>query len=196
MKRRLRRSRRRSVWRGSQPDILQELSRAFDHAALPDPRQRLVLPPDDIPFTKNQLIADPTLILGHISHKNARFNRADVLREMAKRIRDPMALRRAADTAMASSDLIRPADGSDVTTKDYLAAEHQLGACAKSLSQTKGTAVSSSHIAHAIRAQDAVMQKRFGGRLSEEQRAALHHILGPSQLACVVGLAGAGKSTM
>ncbi len=64
---------------------------------------------------------------------------------------------------------------------------------AKSLS---GICEICSHIAHAIRAQDAVMQKRFGGRLSEEQRAALHHILGPSQLACVVGLAGAGKSTM
>jgi len=40
------------------------------------------------------------------------------------------------------------------------------------------------------------MQKRFGGHLSREQRQALGHILGPEHLACVVGLAGAGKSTM
>jgi len=162
----------------SQPDILQELSRTFDHASSPDPRQRLVLPPDDIPFTRDQLIADPTLILDHISHKNARFNRTDVLRELAKRLPDPMALRMAADTAMASSNLIRQGDDGDVTTKDYMAAEHLLGSSADRLSKTKGAAVKSAHISHAIREQNAAMRKSFGGRLSDEQRAALHHILG------------------
>ena len=44
--------------------------------------------------------------------------------------------------------------------------------------------------------QDRQLRKAFGGRLSDEQRQALHHILGKDQLACVVGLAGAGKSTM
>ncbi|GAA6196996.1 hypothetical protein NBRC116598_24400 [Pseudophaeobacter arcticus] len=100
------------------------------------------------------------------------------------------------DTAMASSDLIRLCESNDVTTKDYLAAEHQLGTCAESLSKTKGTPVGAAHISHAIREQDAAMRKSFGGRLSDEQRAALHHILGPERLACIVGLAGAGKSTM
>ncbi len=180
----------------TQPDLLRELSHAFDHATHPDPRQYLILPPDDIPFSSAQLAADPTLILGHISHKKARFGRSEVLRELAKRIRDPMALRAAADTAMASPDLVRVGENSDVTTKNYLAAESQLQAAAKTLATTRGAAVSATHLNRAIRLQNADMQKRFGGHLSREQRQALGHVLGPEHLACVVGLAGAGKSTM
>lgn len=178
------------------PDLLHQLSASFDTATRPDPRQKLVLPPDDIPFTRDQLIADPAIILDHISHKEARFTRSDVLHELEKRIPDPMALRVAADTAMESNSLIRLGGGIDVTTKNYKAAEFTLNACCAALSASKGASVKSSHISHAIRKQDAEIQKRFGGRLSEEQRAALQHILGPERLACVVGLAGAGKSTM
>lgn len=180
----------------SQPDLLKELSASFETASRADPRQKLILPSDDIPFTREQLIADPALILDHISHKKSRFTRTDVLRELAKRIPDPMALRAAADTAMASTDLIQLGDNGDVTTKDYRAAEVTLSKSCAALSATKGAAVDARHIKHAIRKQNDEMQDRFGGRLSEEQRAALRHILGRDQLSCVVGLAGAGKSTM
>ena len=180
----------------SQPDLLKELSASFETATRPDPRQKLVLPTDDIPFTRDQLIADPALILDHISHKKARFTRTDVVRELAKRIPDPMALRSAADTAMASTDLIQLGDNGDATTKDYRAAEVTLNTSCAALSALDSAAVDARHIKYAIRKQNAEMQDRFGGRLSEEQRAALHHVLGPDQLSCVVGLAGAGKSTM
>ena len=40
------------------------------------------------------------------------------------------------------------------------------------------------------------MQRTFGGRLSQEQRDALKHVLDDNGLANVIGLAGAGKSTM
>lgn len=62
----------------SQPDFLKALSASFENASRPDPRQKLILPSDDIPFTRDQLISDPALILDHISHKKARFTRADV----------------------------------------------------------------------------------------------------------------------
>ncbi|MGH1464114.1 MAG: AAA family ATPase [Cognatishimia sp.] len=182
----------------TQPDILAGLTLTFDEASHPDPRQKLVLPPDDIPFTNIQLTKNPSLILDHVSYKQARFDRADVLRELAKRIQDPVALREAADVAMQSSDLIRlnNNDTTDFTTKDYLAAENGLLACALSLTHRCGPAVQENTIAHAISQQNADMQKSFGGRLSDEQRAALQHILGSAQLSCVVGLAGSGKSTM
>lgn len=180
----------------SQPNLLMELATSFETATRSDPHQRLVLPPDEIPFTREQLISDPALILGHISHKKARFTRTDTLRELAKRIPDPMTLRAAADTAMASSDLLRLGESGDFTTKDYHAAEINLNISCASLSASRGAAVDAAYTAQAISTQDAQMQNRFGGLLSEEQRAALHHILGPEQLACVVGLAGAGKSTM
>jgi len=180
----------------SQPNLLKELSASFETATRPDPRQKLILPSDDIPFTRDQLTADPALILDHISHKKARFTRTDVLRELSKRIPDPIALHSAAITTMASTDLIQLGNNGGVTTKDYRAAEVTLSTSCAALSATKGAAVETRHIKRAIRKQNAEMQERFGGRLSEEQRAALHHILGPDQLSCVVGLAGAGKSTM
>ncbi len=182
----------------AQPDILAELTRSFDAAINPDPRQRLVLPADDIPFTAKKLKKNPSLILNHISHKKARFSRTDVLRELGKRIDDPMALRAAADTALNSPDLVRLNDGhaQNFTTKDFLAADAHLEQCSNQMSKKNGFSVNSSHINSAIHDQDRDMRNRFGGRLSDEQHNALHHILGDNQFACVVGLAGSGKSTM
>lgn len=182
----------------TQPDILAGLTLTFEETARPDPRQKLILPPDNIPFTCSQLKKKPSLILDHVSHKQARFDRTDVLRELAKRIQDPMALRNAVDTAMQSADLIKLNDGdkTDFTTKDYLAVEKALMICAASLTKQSGPKVHANNIADAISQQNADMQKSFGGRLSDEQCVALRHILGSGQLSCVVGLAGSGKSTM
>ncbi|MEM7441561.1 MAG: AAA family ATPase [Pseudomonadota bacterium] len=180
----------------TQPDILAELQATFEKITRPDPRQDLVLPRDDIPFSQKQLLANPELILGYISEKDAIFSRTDVLRALAKRIQDPMALKLAADTAMASKELVLVDDAGKFTTKDYLSADAHLKSYAGILSKRSGFGVSTSHIDNAIAAQDAEMQAQFGGSLSHEQRAALRHILGGNQLANVVGLAGAGKSTM
>ena len=179
-----------------QPDILAELQASFEKDACPDPRQRLVLPRDDIPFTLDQLVARPDLILGHISVKEATFTRTDVLRELAKRVTEPMALKLAADTAMASSELVPLDDDGTFTTKDYQSAEAHLRSYASILAKGGGFGVENPKITRAMVAQDAEMRAAFGGCLSEEQRAALHHVLGDNQLSQVVGLAGAGKSTM
>jgi len=105
----------------AQINILAELGGIFDNATRPDPRQRLMLAPDDIPYSARQLIRNPALILDHISHKQAQFRRTDILRELAKRLPDPMVLKIAADTAMASNDLIVVGgeDAPQYTTRDY-----------------------------------------------------------------------------
>lgn len=187
----------------NQPDLVAELSETFEVAVKLDPRQKLVLPADDVPFSRDQLIQKPALILGYISHKNARFDRTEVLRALAKRIDDPMALTQAAEKAMASSELVRldndilTLDGNPAyTTRNYLNAEQALQSAAASMAAHNGFAVSKGVIAGAIDQQNRDMRQAFGGALSEEQCAALNHILGARQLACVVGLAGAGKSTM
>lgn len=68
------------------------LSAHFEISMHPDPRQKLVLPPDDLPFSKAQLSRNPALILVYISKKKAQFSRVDILRELGKRIDDPFAL--------------------------------------------------------------------------------------------------------
>ncbi|MCR5858295.1 AAA family ATPase [Mesorhizobium sp. J428] len=175
------------------------LSKALDEtlaAALrPDPRQKLVLPKEPIPFTRTQLADQPRLILEHISHKHESFSELDVKRALADFIDDPLALRPAIDKALASPELVRLDDG-HITTKDYRNAVHKLKADAQALAMSSGLAIAPHHVTQTIREQNERLQDRFGAELSEEQKAALHHILGGQQLACVVGLAGSGKSTM
>ena len=164
----------------------------------PDARQALELPVDDLELSREQLLRDPARILPTISNKQASFGRKDVLRDLAKRLDDPFELKEAADRALRSDQLVRlPSDNEPVfTTRDYQAAEERLHASANALAVTAGSAVDEHHRSMAIAAQNKAMRKAFGGKLSEEQCQALDHVLGRQRLACVVGLAGAGKSTM
>ncbi|MGE0284400.1 MAG: AAA family ATPase, partial [Rhizobiaceae bacterium] len=177
------------------PDLSRALDEIFTAAVRRDARQRLVLPKDAVPFTRAQLVSQPDLILAHISHKKASFRELDIKRALAEFIDDPLTLRTAIDSALASSELVRLENG-DLTTRDYRNACRKLEADARAMAASGGFLIASHHLDNAIRDQDGRLQDRFGGSLSDEQRAALRHILGDRQFACVVGLAGSGKSTM
>lgn len=174
------------------------LTEAFRSAVSKDPRQGLELPQDDLQFTKKALLRDPALILGHISKTKAAFERTDILRELAKKIGDPLELSRLADQALRSSQVVKLDDRKTprFTTRDYRQAKELLETCALQMKASKGFGVADRHIGDAIQRQNKDMYRAFGGRLSEEQAGALKHILSDQQMACVVGLAGAGKSTL
>lgn len=177
----------------------QGLSSAFRSKLHSDPKQMLVVQDDGLPFSKEQLIKSPELVLRHISQTKASFRRIDVLRSLAKRIDDPMVLQKTADEAMRSPELVRlPQDGTTpvFTTKDFHKAEQTLDHAAQAMSASGGFAVDQAHIRQAVKSQNAQMRQAFGGTLSQEQRAALDHVLRDRQLSSVVGLAGAGKSTL
>lgn len=175
------------------------LATDFQASVAVDQRQKLVLPPDALELSREQLLAKPSLILAHISKTEARFDRTDILRALAKRIDDPFSLRDAADKALASSELIGlPEENGRAyfTTRDFRDAEQNLAQTSLRMVGASDFGVGRQHVEQAARAQDAKMQRAFGGRLSDEQRNALDHILDERQFACIVGLAGAGKSTM
>lgn len=163
-----------------------------------DPHQAFVAPADDLTLSRARLVADPALILEHVSKTEAEFTRIQVLRVLAKRIDDPLALRDTTDRAMTSPDLVRLGDGRDAVhaTRDYLADEGPLQRTAATMAAAGGFGVARHHTERAMHTQDMQMQRAFGGRLSADQRAALDHALGDRRFACVVGLAGACKSTM
>jgi len=169
------------------------LSKSFAASA-----QRLELPADDSQISRAAMVRQPELILGVLSQTKASFTRADILRALAKRIDDPLALRSSADAVLKSPEIVRLAsDGTPrFTTRDYQSAEQQLNANTSSLCASQGFTIRHDHITSAISQQNAKMRRAFGGHLSDEQRGALDHILGSNGLSCVVGLAGAGKSTM
>ncbi|MEM7188160.1 MAG: AAA family ATPase [Pseudomonadota bacterium] len=174
------------------------LAEGFQRTAASDPRQILVDATDDLSLSREQLLQNPALILAHVSATKARFERADVLRALARQIEDPFELKDAADRAMASPKLIRLDNTSRpaFTTRDFRDAELQLTNVAGRLAGDGNFRIGKQHIRSAIASQDALMKNAFGGRLSDEQRHALGHILGDEQFSMVVGLAGAGKSTL
>lgn len=180
-------------------DQRQGLSSAFPSKAQSDPKQTLALRDDGLPYSKEQLLNSPALVLGHISQTKATFKRVDILRALAQRIDDPMVLQKAADQAMSSRELVRlPNDGSTpvYTTRDYQKAEHALDRAVRAMSATGGHSVDQTHTIQAVKFRNAQMRRAFGGELSGEQLAALNHVLGEKQLSSVVGFAGAGKSTL
>lgn len=181
--------------RRNTPDLSKALDEIFIAATWPDKRQKLVLPKDAAPFTRAQLVDKPHLILSHLSRKKASFSEVEVKRALAEFIDDPLVLRPAIDRALASSELVR-LDGGELTTLDYRAAVQKLEADANAMAVSVGFSVSAHHVEQAMREQDEKLKNRFGGSLSDEQRAALRHTLGDNQFSCVVGLAGSGKSTM
>jgi Ti-type conjugative transfer relaxase TraA len=162
-----------------------------------DPRQPLVLPREDALFTPNQLKSQPDLILAHISDKQARFTRTDILRGLAEFIDDPLDLRVASDRALLSPELVRVSDDKKIfTTRDFLGVEKQLSSRASEMAGSGGFKVNAAHIEQAIRSENTRLHARIGATLSDEQITAIHHILAPNQLSAVVGLASAGKSTL
>jgi len=189
-------SERRALARDAQK---QGLSVAFHRQVQTDPKQALVLNDGGVSYSAAQLVKSPELVLDHISRTKAAFKRVDVLRTLAQKIDDPMALQKAADQAMRAPQLVRLPDDGTVpvfTTKNYQAAERKLVHATGLMVSQHGFAVSASHIKDAIKTQNANMKRAFGGKLSDEQQHALRHVLGDKQLSSVVGLAGAGKSTL
>ncbi|WP_350335235.1 AAA family ATPase [Coralliovum pocilloporae] len=178
-------------------DIRNKLDQAFA-AALTDTRQELILPEEPLPFTKAQLQRQPVRILDYLSDKQSRFTALDIKRSLARFIDDPLSLRTAIDTVMASNELVQLSHAGtiDYTTRSYKRAEDALFATTSTMHKLGNFGVSSRHVQWVIRYQNAIMQRGFGGELSDEQQKALHHILDNNQFANVFGIAGAGKSIM
>ena len=186
---------RRALDRQPGADLRRALDAIFAVATHKDPRQRLRLQQQPQPFSSARLARDPALILAHLSQKHATFTEAAIKRALAAMIDDPLTLRGAIDTALAAPELVRLADG-NCTTRDYSQAVTTLNAATRAMAEQGGHAIAERHIDAAMHEQNTRLQDRFDSELSDEQRAALRHILGDHSFACVVGLAGSGKSTM
>lgn len=179
-------------------ELLHDRAPARYEAYRPDPRQPLITPREDVPFTPTQLKRQPDLILGHISDKKASFSRDDIVRGLAEFIDDPLDLRVAVDRALASRDLVRLDGTSDAafTTRDLQVTTAKLQNGIENMARSGGFHVDARAIKRAIRRENGRLQRKVGAKLSEEQINAIHHVLAPNQCAAVVGLAGTGKSTL
>jgi len=140
----------------------------------------------------------PEQVLTLITNEKSVFDRHDVARVLHRYIGDADAFQAAFAKAMASPALMalqaerrdeggRTIEQARYSTREMVGIERDMAISADRMAEGRRFGVASGHIAAAI-----------GGRpfLADEQRAAIAHVCGPERISAVVGLAGAGKSTM
>jgi len=146
---------------------------------------------------------EPVYLLSVLTDKDSVFTKADIARALHKYIQTPQEYQNALSTIMASDELVRLEDKNSKTRKEPLYStrsmmelETTLITNAQHMAQSGRFAVGNQYVDQAIAHESRKLQAKTGFHLSEEQQAAIHHITGQEQLSCVVGVAGAGKSTM
>ncbi|MDR3417123.1 MAG: Ti-type conjugative transfer relaxase TraA [Nevskia sp.] len=146
--------------------------------------------------------ARPAEVLSILTGEKSVFDRQDIARTLHRYIDQPEAFQAAFAKVMASPALMelqpeqRDARGQVValaryTTRAQFTLERDMAARAERMVATKDSSLAGS-------LQKGVTERRLAQntRLSDEQRAAVRHLCGREHIAAVVGLAGAGKSTM
>ena len=140
----------------------------------------------------------PEQVLSIITNEKSVFDRRDVARALHRYVDGAEEFQSAFAKVMASSAIVelqpeqRDARGEVMelarySTREMVEIERGMAASADSLAEARGHGVEGRHVEAALSARPF---------LSEEQREAVRHVTGEARIAAVVGLAGAGKSTM
>lgn len=141
--------------------------------------------------------ARPEQVLSLITNEKSVFDRYDIARALHRAIDEPEAFQGALVRVMASDSLVqlqperRDADGviepARYSTREMVTIERNMAVATDQLLVARGAGLAAQHVEAAIGARSS---------LSAEQREAIGHVTGEEHIAVVVGLAGAGKSTM
>ncbi|MCB1419684.1 MAG: Ti-type conjugative transfer relaxase TraA, partial [Notoacmeibacter sp.] len=142
--------------------------------------------------------ARPELVLDMLTAEKSVFDRRDIAKILNRYIDDPQRFQQLLVRITDSPDCLKLADETidfatgaripaRLTTRAMIRLEAEMVSRANWLSERSGFAV-------AARMLDTVFARH--GQLSDEQRTAIEHVAGLQRIACVVGRAGAGKTTM
>ncbi|WP_246173030.1 Ti-type conjugative transfer relaxase TraA, partial [Nitrospirillum amazonense] len=144
--------------------------------------------------TRNaQLVAEkPEHVLALITGEKSVFDHRDVARALHRALGDDAAVfQRAYAQVMLSPALVELQAAGEgparYSTREMVAIEEAMATSAERMAADKGLGVEPGRVEAVLAGQS---------HLALEQRAAVRHVTAPSRLAAVVGLAGAGKSTM
>lgn len=147
----------------------------------------------------------PEQVLTLITAEKSVFDRRDVAQALHRYIDDAESFQVALAKVMASPALVelqaedpqglRDEQGrrteAKYSTREIVSLENAMAASADRMAASGGFGVAGRRVEGAIAA-----HARGGIRLTDEQHAAVRHVAGSERIAAVVGLAGAGKSTM
>ncbi|UFW82464.1 Ti-type conjugative transfer relaxase TraA [Rhizobium sp. SU303] len=155
----------------------------------------------------DRLLVDPALLLKQLSNERSTFDERDIAKALHRYVDDPLDFANIRARLMASDDLVmlkpqqvdaetgKAAEPAVFTTREILRIEYDMARSAQVLSERRGFAVPSRHVAAAVKSVEAgEPDKPF--KLDAEQVDAIRHVAGDSGIAAIVGLAGAGKSTL
>jgi len=140
----------------------------------------------------------PDQVLTLITGEKSVFDRHDVARALHRYIGDADAFQAAFATVMASPALVelraeqrdergRVIEQARYSTREMVGIERDMAVSADRMADGRGFGVAGRRV------EAAIETRPF---LADEQRAAIEHVCGPERISAVVGLAGAGKSTM
>ncbi|XKM38878.1 Ti-type conjugative transfer relaxase TraA (plasmid) [Rhizobium ruizarguesonis] len=181
-----------------------------EKAALARKGRELYFAPADLARRQemaDRLLAEPELLLKQLGNERSTFDERDIAKALHRYVDDPLVFANIRARLMASDDLImlkpqqidaetgKASEPAVFTTREILRIEYDMARSAQVLSERRGFAVSSRHVAAAVKnVETRDTEKSF--RLDPEQVDAIRHVTGDNGIAAVVGLAGAGKSTL
>ncbi|MBP9692928.1 MAG: AAA family ATPase [Alphaproteobacteria bacterium] len=147
-----------------------------------------------------RIMRNPEVVLDIVTKHHATFMWADVQNVLHRYVDDIPLLERLEDKLKTSKDLlvlrpegIDPVEKGIYTTHRMLRSEKSLIETAEGLGKVNSHGVDASHTESAINQANENL-KEHGG-LSDDQVKAIHHLVDEGQIKCVVGIAGAGKTT-
>jgi Ti-type conjugative transfer relaxase TraA len=144
----------------------------------------------------------PDQVLTILTGEKSVFDRQDVARALHRYIGEAEEFQNALAQVMASPALVvlqgeqrddsgRVVESARYSTREMVAIERDMAVSADRMAGRRDHGVAGRHVAAAVAAQE-----RAGIMLAAEQVAAIEAVTGAARISVVVGLAGAGKSTM
>ena len=141
--------------------------------------------------TGDKIAADPTIALKALTAHHSTFTRRDLERFIKQNTNGAAHAAAVAAKVEASRQFVRLGTGKRgeerFTTRDLQATEHRMMRAADRLATSKS---------HKVFPEVQEQALRSRPQLGDDQKAAFRHITDAGGLACIVGYAGAGKSTM
>ncbi len=141
-----------------------------------------------------RIVRNPDIVLDIVTKHHATFMWADVQKVIHRYI-DEVPLFQRLEAKLKNSNellLLRPGDNAQAiyTTRDMLKAERSLVESAETLDKAKTHGVTEQGIIKGIQDANTTL-----GELSRDQIKAIYHLADSGQIKCMVGIAGAGKTT-
>jgi Ti-type conjugative transfer relaxase TraA len=147
---------------------------------------------------KNQfkILKNPELVLSIVTSNHSTFTAKDIAKVLNRYIDDPEQFHNLYNRLKTSKELVRVdtyRQEEVFTTREMLRVEMGLVQRAENFAAQGTHPVDASYVESAIAAQNKRLETHGG--LSSDQDKAIRHMLSSDQISCVVGFAGAGKTT-